>query len=88
MPCIENIISGIFETNQGSNINSNVSVKYRNFINVAYAFDPTYEYITHVSMKSIMLSQNRDTFIIFHIMVSSKIKDNEKDVIDKISKEH
>ena len=39
-------------------------------------------------MKSIMLSQNRDTFIIFHIMVSSKIKNEEKEVIDKISKEY
>ena len=82
------ILSGIFDKNPDSNKNPNVLVKYRNFINVAYAFDENYQYITHVSMKSIMLSQNRDTFIIFHIMVSSKIKNEEKEVIDKISKEY
>jgi lipopolysaccharide biosynthesis glycosyltransferase len=82
------ILSGIFEKKTNSNIHLNVLVKYRNYINVAYAFDSSYQYITHVSMKSIMLSQNRDTFIIFHIMVSSKIKNEEKEVIDKISKEY
>ena len=82
------ILSGIFDKNPDSNKNPNVLVKYRNFINVAYAFDENYQYITHVSMKSIMLSQNRDTFIIFHILVSSKIKDKEKEVIDKIAKEY
>ena len=82
------ILSGNFEKNPDSNKNPNVAVKYKNFINVAYAFDSSYQYITHVSMKSIMLSQNRDTFIIFHILVSSKIKDKEKEVINKISKEY
>ena len=81
------ILSGIFEKNTDSNKNLKVLANYRNYINVAYAFDSSYQYITHVSMKSIMLSQNRDTFIIFHIMVSSKIKNEEKEVIDKISKE-
>ena len=82
------ILSGIFEKNTDSNKNLKVLANYRNYINVAYAFDSSYQYITHVSMKSIMLSQNRDTFIIFHILVSSKIKDKEKEVIDKIAKEH
>ena len=82
------ILSGIFEKNTDSNKNLKVLANYRNYINVAYAFDSSYQYITHVSMKSIMLSQNRDTFIIFHILVSSKIKDKEKEVIDKIAKEY
>jgi lipopolysaccharide biosynthesis glycosyltransferase len=82
------ILSGIFEKNTDSNKNLKVLVNYRNYINVDYAFDSSYQYITHVSMKSIMLSQNRDTFIIFHILVSSKIKDKEKEVIDKIAKEY
>ena len=82
------ILSGIFGQNPDSNKNIYIPVKYKNFINVAYAFDTSYQYITHVSMKSIMLSQNRDTFIIFHIMVPSKINDKEKEVIDKITKEY
>ena len=45
------IVNGFFSAN----------IKYRNYINVAYAFDSNYHYITHVSMKSIMLSQNVDT---------------------------
>lgn len=65
-----------------------VPTKFKNKINVAYAFDSNYQYITHVSMKSIMLSQNLDTFIIFHILVSSNIKDDEKEVIDKICIQH
>ena len=32
------------------------NIKFNNFINVAYAFDNNYYYITHVSMKSIMLN--------------------------------
>ena len=82
------ILSGIFGQNPDSNKNIYIPVKYKNFINIAYAFDTSYQYITHVSMKSIMLSQNRDTFIIFHIMVPSKINDKEKEVIDKITKEY
>lgn len=61
--------------------------KYRNVINVAYAFDKNYHYITHVSMKSIMLNQNKDTFINFYILVSN-LTVNQKNVINRISKEH
>ena len=60
---------------------------YRNVINVAYAFDKNYHYITHVSMKSIMLSQNNDTFINFYILVSN-LTLKKKNVINRISKEH
>ena len=80
------ILSGILQKNV--NENTNYPVKFSNFINVAYAFDTNYHYITHVSMKSVMLSQNKDTYIIFHILVPSKIKDEEKKVIDKISLDH
>ena len=31
-----------------------------NYINIAYAFDNNYYYITHVSMKSVMLNQNKN----------------------------
>jgi lipopolysaccharide biosynthesis glycosyltransferase len=82
------IISGLFEKNHDEDIEQLGPVKYKNFINVAYAFDTNYHYITHVSMKSIMLSQNRDTFIIFHILVSSTLKNEEKEVIDKICQIH
>ena len=60
---------------------------FKNYINVAYAFDKKYHYITHVSMKSIMLSQNKETFINFYILVSNLTDEQEK-VINKISKEH
>ena len=79
------IINNIFQKNLDKIPNSS---KFNNFINVAYAFDSNYQYITHVSMKSIMLSQNRDTFIFFYILVSSKIKEEEKIVIDKVCEEH
>ena len=46
-----------------NNNNKYLKKKFKNYINVAYAFDKNYHYITHVSMKSIMLSQNKDTFI-------------------------
>ena len=82
------IISGLFQKNHDEKIEQLGPIKYKNFINIAYAFDTNYHYITHVSMKSIMLSQNRDTFIIFHILVSSKIKDEEKKIIDKICQIH
>ena len=84
------IVSGLFQKKQQTK-ESNISlanIKYKNYINVAYAFDSKYEYITHVSMKSIMLSQNIDTFILFHILVPSKIKDKEKEVIDKVCIQH
>ena len=60
---------------------------YKSFINVAYAFDKNYHYITHVSMKSIMLSQNKETFINFYILVSNLTNEQEK-VINKIGEEH
>jgi len=60
---------------------------YKNYINVAYAFDKNYHYITHISMKSIMISQNKDTFIIFHMLVSN-ISSFQKKVIDRIQIEH
>ena len=60
---------------------------YKNYINVSYAFDKNYQYITHVSMKSIMLSQNNDTFINFYMLVSNITKE-QKTVINKIAKEH
>ncbi len=82
------IVGGVFEKNKKENTDQLAPIKYKSFINVAYAFDTNYHYITHVSMKSIMLSQNRDTFIIFHILVSSKIKDEEKKIIDKICQIH
>ena len=59
-----------------------------NYINVAYAFDNIYYYITHVSMKSLMLNQNINTYIIFHILVSSEIYNEQKEVTDQICKEH
>jgi len=60
---------------------------YYNFINVAYGFDNNYHYITHVSMKSIMLHQNKDTFINFYLLVSN-ITQEQKEVINRISFEH
>lgn len=62
-------------------------MKYKNIINVAYAFDKNYHYITHVSMKTIMLNQNKDTFINFYILVSN-LKKEQEIVINKISEEH
>ena len=58
-----------------------------NIINVAYALDINYSYIIHVSMKSIMLNQNIDTFINFHI-VSSNVTKEQKTIINKICLEH
>lgn len=63
------------------------SRQYLNYINVAYAFDNNYEYITHVSMKSIMLHQEPTTFIKFYILVPN-INTNRKNVINKIKIEH
>lgn len=61
--------------------------KYKNYINVAYAFDKNYEYITHVSMKSIMLHQNTDTFIKFYLLVSN-LTHKKKMIIKQIKYEH
>lgn len=70
------------------NKNKYINIEYNNYINVAYAFDKKYHYITHCSMKSIMLSQNNDTFINFYILVSSNIKVEHKSIIDRIGKQH
>ena len=61
--------------------------KYQNYINVSYAFDGNYHYITHVSMKSIMLSQDKTTFINFYMLVSN-INDEQREVINRIGIEH
>ena len=61
--------------------------KFKNYINVSYAFDGNYHYIAHVSMKSIMLSQEKTTFINFYMLVSN-INDEQKEVINKICLEH
>ena len=61
--------------------------RFINYINVAYAFDNDYEYITHVSMKSIMLSQNPTTFIKFYLLVSN-LTNNQKLIINQIKSEH
>ena len=61
--------------------------QYSSFINVAYAFDKNYEYIAHVSMKSIMLSQNPTTFINFYLLVSN-LTHNQRTVINTIKIEH
>ena len=55
--------------------------EYKNYVNVSYAFDGNYHYITHVSMKSIMLSQDKTTFINFYMLVSN-ITDEQKEVIN------
>ena len=61
----------------------------KNYINIAYAFDANnYHYIAHVSMKSIMLSQKKNTYIIFHMLVPPSIKKEEKEVIDKVCQQH
>ena len=58
-----------------------------NYINVAYSLDNDYHYIVHVSMKSVMLSQNPNTFINFYILTSN-ISEKQKEVIDKIALQH
>ena len=64
-------------------------LRLKNYINIAYAFDANnYHYIAHVSMKSIMLSQKSNTYIIFHMLVPANIKKEEKEVIDKICQQH
>ena len=66
----------------------NNTIKYNNYINVAYAFDKKYHYITHCSMKSIMLSQNKDTFINFYVLIPSYINEAHKSIINKICLQH
>ena len=61
--------------------------KFQNYINVSYAFDGNYHYIAHISMKSIMLSQDKTTFINFYMLVSA-LNDEQKEVINRISLEH
>ena len=61
--------------------------KFKNYINVSYAFDGNYHYIAHVSMKSIMLSQEKTTFINFYMLVSN-INDEQREVINRICIEH
>ena len=61
--------------------------KKYNYVNVAYSIDKNYYLITHVSMKSIMLSQNQTTFINFFILCSNLTSEN-KEIIDKISLQH
>ena len=58
-----------------------------NYINVAYSVDGYFHYITHISMKSIMLSQNNSTFIIFYILCSN-INKEQKEVINRIKTQH
>ena len=55
--------------------------KLKDYINVAYCFDNKHIYITYISMKSIMLSQNKNTFINFYLLVSA-ISDIEKEIIE------
>jgi lipopolysaccharide biosynthesis glycosyltransferase len=61
--------------------------KLKDYINVAYCFDNKHIYITYISMKSIMLSQNKNTFINFYLLVSA-ISDIEKEIIENINEEH
>lgn len=58
-----------------------------NYINVAYSLDNDYHYIVHVSMKSVMLSQNNNTFINFYILTSN-MNEKQKEIIDKIGLQH
>lgn len=60
----------------------------KNIINVAYAVDNNYYFIAHVSMKSIMLNQNYNTFIKFFILITSEFKTKQKIIINKICEEH
>ena len=69
------------------NIGTYFKTHYKNYINVAYAFDNNYEYITHVSMKSIMISQNKSTFINFYLLVSD-LSLQQKSIINMIKLEH
>lgn len=77
------VFSILFQKNSINELIYNI-----NYINVAYAFDNNYYYITHVSMKSIMLNQKNNTFIKFYILVFENIYEEQKPIIDKICEEH
>ena len=80
--------SFISQTNQEINKVSTTYIDNNiHYINVAYSLDNFYHYIVHVSMKSIMLSQNPNTFINFYILTSN-ITAEQKSVIDKIGLQH
>ena len=64
------------------------SIKTIKYINVSYSIDENYHYIAHVSMKSIMINQNDNTFILFYIMIPSKWGDDKKKIINQICEEH
>ena len=65
-----------------------MKTEHINYINVAYAFYNKYYYITHVSMKSIMLNQFKNTFINFHILIHKNVYNESKPIIDKVCQEH
>ena len=52
LPILIFIITNVFIT---LNKKYYLNKEFKNYINVAYAFDKNYHYITHVSMKSIIL---------------------------------
>ena len=74
-------------TNNSNSDSPSSSPHSINYINVAYSLDNDYHYIVHVSMKSIMLSQNPNTFINFYILTSN-MNEKQKEVIDKIALQH
>ena len=45
-------------------------------------------YITHVSMKSLMLNQKNSTYVKFYLLVHKTIYKEQKIVIDKICQQH
>ena len=65
-----------------------VKKEHFNYINIAYAVDNDYYYITHVSMKSLMLNQKNSTFVKFYLLVHKSINKKQKKIIDKICLEH
>jgi len=95
-PNKNNTLNNYISNNNSLNIN-NITINNTNsesyspppinYINVAYALDNDYYYIVHVSMKSIMLSQNPNTFINFYILTSN-MNEKQKEVIDKIGLQH
>lgn len=62
-------------------------IEYKNYINIAYTFDKNTIYIAYVSMKSLMLSQNYDTFIQFYLLTNN-MNDSDKEIINEIKKEY
>ena len=65
-----------------------IIVDHLNYINVAYSCDNNYYYITHVSMKSLMLNQKNSTYVKFYLLVHKTIYKKQKIVIDKICQQH